>query len=129
MRRLTADVERLTKEVGRLAEEHASHAPNGREDVLRLETTYKEQLAQAEQRESDLRSEIAPLEEDRAKFTTAEAKFQRSETELKILLKQQKAAAQKEQIAADKREKALQDKLAYTTREMETIKTRVDDTR
>ena len=61
-------MERLTKEVGRLAEEHASHAPNGREDVLRLETTYKEQLAQAEQRESDLRSEIAPLEADRRRL-------------------------------------------------------------
>ena len=125
----TAEVEKLTKEIARLVEEDADHVSKWREDVLRLETTYKEQLAEAEQRESDLRAEIASLEKDRAKFTTAEAKFQRSETELKILLKQQKAAAQKEQIAADKREKALQDKLAYTTREMETIKTRVDDTR
>ena len=121
----TAEVDKLTKEVARVVEENENDASNRREDVLvlRLETTYKEQLAQVEQRESDLRSEIASLEGDRAKFTSAEAKFQRSETELKILLKQQKAAAQKEQTAADKREKALQDKLTYTTREMQTIKT------
>lgn len=74
-------------------------------DRHRLETTYREQLTQAEQRETDLRSRVAFLEGGRANFISAE-RSERAELNLELQRSCNEDTAEDHRGAADQLDNA-----------------------